>query len=441
MKQFLLLLSFVASTYLANAQTADVELPLRFVAGYGPLYPDLRGPFWQDEADQSWSRTFPTLRGLPTTWQEIKQGYALLDANQFVYQHAKAGTLPPHIYEGYRSRPGWPSDTTNLTARPIRCSVAIITGKDEAGQRVAMIDTDNDLDFADEEPVNLLPVKVLNQPDPTSIRLVDWEHHERRLVAPAQTPISVVLSGDRVMYTFPTHGIALFNAGKTVDTLIVTSGNFVSASFQPSAILSLTDSVTVAQLARNRTGKVSYSMMSKQGEFVRAHGQIYQFLGVDLGKQVVRLRPMPTDTLLYSTQLYYEAPPFSTTEFTSQQPLSLAAYRGKYVLLDFWGTWCAPCLRQMKYLKEAYANTSREKLDIIGIVADDTPGRLRDYLTKEGIIWPQVIADEVNRLVSLYQVKSYPTTILIDPKGRVLIKNLQGRNMADILIQIGQVRK
>lgn len=111
-------------------------------------------------------------------------------------------------------------------------------------------------------------------------------------------------------------------------------------------------------------------------------------------------------------------------DFTLPKPdgssFALASLRGKYVLLDFWGSWCKWCIKGIPALKELYNKYSR-KFEIVSIACNDSDEAWRDALEKYGMPWTQVFNQETDgkAVNALYGVRAYPTFVLIDPKGTV----------------------
>ena len=99
--------------------------------------------------------------------------------------------------------------------------------------------------------------------------------------------------------------------------------------------------------------------------------------------------------------------------------LSLSSFRGKYVLLDFWGSWCVPCRKGNPHLKELYYRyKDKGGFDIIGIAKDDnTKDAWIKAVEKDGLPWHQILCDSLD---IKYNVTSYPTKILIDKQGRII---------------------
>jgi thiol-disulfide isomerase/thioredoxin len=113
--------------------------------------------------------------------------------------------------------------------------------------------------------------------------------------------------------------------------------------------------------------------------------------------------------------------------------LRASELRGRIVLVDFWATWCAPCLAEMPRLKQLHAGYSREDLIIIGVSLDTTERRgLSSWLRRNGIDWPQVhdARGYNGELARAFGVDRLPATILFDREGRVARRNLRGAALA-----------
>lgn len=126
-----------------------------------------------------------------------------------------------------------------------------------------------------------------------------------------------------------------------------------------------------------------------------------------------------------------EAPDFEAKTLAGQ-PIKLSDYRGKVVLLDFWATWCAPCLAELPNIERAYRRYGKEgQLVIIGVSLDFDGATVRRFLRRRKPSWPQLAvcpADE-NPVAKLYNVTNVPATFLIDGQGKVVAKDLRGRSL------------
>ena len=111
------------------------------------------------------------------------------------------------------------------------------------------------------------------------------------------------------------------------------------------------------------------------------------------------------------------APDFSVT--TKQgEFISLADLKGKTVLLDFWGTWCKPCLMATPGLVRLHKKYAEQGLVILGIAVNDQEDAWAAYIDKNKMEWPQFL-DKTRKVAIPFAVSSYPTYIVIDPEGIV----------------------
>lgn len=102
---------------------------------------------------------------------------------------------------------------------------------------------------------------------------------------------------------------------------------------------------------------------------------------------------------------------------------ALADYRGRWVVLNVWATWCAPCIHEMPEL-EAFSK-ARPDLVVLGLAADgDNAGRVRAFAQRLGVTYPIVAGDAA--ALSQFHLRAYPTTLVFDPAGtKVLVKEGQ----------------
>jgi len=116
-----------------------------------------------------------------------------------------------------------------------------------------------------------------------------------------------------------------------------------------------------------------------------------------------------------------EAPDFQFTDFKGKKR-RLSEFRGKYVLIDFWGTWCGPCRRELPYLKAAYRNFQPRGLEILGMNTDEPEilPQVKTWLEKNELVWTQATLDSIREVIRSFRIHSYPTTLLIDPEGKII---------------------
>lgn len=113
-----------------------------------------------------------------------------------------------------------------------------------------------------------------------------------------------------------------------------------------------------------------------------------------------------------------DAPGFTLKNLEGKD-VSLSDFKGKWVILDFWGTWCPWCIKGFPALKEAYSKYAG-KLEIIGIDCGDTEEKWRDGVKQYELPWVQVYKpQDNNQVLDEYFVQAYPTKAIVNPEGKV----------------------
>lgn len=105
----------------------------------------------------------------------------------------------------------------------------------------------------------------------------------------------------------------------------------------------------------------------------------------------------------------------------------LDSLRGKYVLVEFWATWCAPCVAELPKLQESYAKYRERGFEILGVSLDETKAVLTDFVKTRNVPWRQIHnASSEADVVEAFGVNSIPATFLIDPQGVITRLELRG---------------
>jgi peroxiredoxin len=125
---------------------------------------------------------------------------------------------------------------------------------------------------------------------------------------------------------------------------------------------------------------------------------------------------------------------FHVTDLNGEA-LSLEQYRGQVVLLDFWATWCPPCIAEIPNVKKTYEKYKDQKFQIVGISLDRSREPLEAYIQKESLTWLHYW-DNTGKVSNLYNVQAIPSTFLIDGEGVIRKTNLRGYRLETAVAEL-----
>jgi thiol-disulfide isomerase/thioredoxin len=146
---------------------------------------------------------------------------------------------------------------------------------------------------------------------------------------------------------------------------------------------------------------------------------VNSFYGQELNKMLAKLRAI---------EVGYMAPDFTLPDSSGKKKITLSSFRGKYVLIDFWASWCGPCKAEIPFLKQAYTKYQNKGFEIVSVSLDDKKPNWLAALNQYQMPWVHISdVKGFNSVVNeLYHVPAIPKTLLLDQTGKIIAKDLRG---------------
>ena len=152
--------------------------------------------------------------------------------------------------------------------------------------------------------------------------------------------------------------------------------------------------------------------------------------GVALVKKTLDAQMQKTQSLVGQ-----QAPEISLPDVSGKE-IKLSSFKGKYVLVDFWASWCGPCRRENPNVVKAYNKYKDKNFTILGVSLDEEKDQWQKAIQNDGLTWTQIsdLKYWSSVVVPLYHIEGIPYNVLVDPNGKIIEENLRGL-MLDVKLE------
>ena len=228
------------------------------------------------------------------------------------------------------------------------------------------------------------------------------------------------------------HTMTSDQATKTIDSLMPlydrSQQNFIAAHLSSEVSIYALESY----IANNKNLPEASDLFSKLSAKVKGSYHGMEFMESLESKKKALYSQKPTN-------IGNPAPDFEQPDVSGKK-LSLSQFKGKYILLDFWASWCKPCRAENPNLVEVYRKFKEKGLEIISVSLDGV-GQKKAWtnaIQADGLTWLQVsdLKAWQNSAALIYGIKAIPENFLIDPTGKIIAKNLRGKELNGTLSDI-----
>lgn len=182
-----------------------------------------------------------------------------------------------------------------------------------------------------------------------------------------------------------------------------------------------------------------YSFPSKIVVDVPASGfkKVYDYLSIDVNPTLDK-DDFAVDDSYRVIQKGNELPDFEVALYDKQnQIISNEFLKGKVILIDFWATWCAPCIKEFPNLRQLHDVYNDKGFEIVGVSLDEDLTKLENFMERNNIPWITAYNDKgfKSKIAKDFQVASLPNTILVDRDGKILATGLEtkGEKLKELL--------
>ncbi|MFD2037451.1 TlpA family protein disulfide reductase [Belliella marina] len=420
-----LLLTIGFRSHQTSAQTTfpdQIEVELENMTGKGPFMSSMSRVDSKVDESNPFYKADPSPLELPEDMIDFKQYHIIPNFIQFAYQSFKNGLLEESHWKEIESRYHGEEILSNLSEDIIRCYIRLASRQDSVGNVDIWVDS-NGNDKVEQEEIHHYPISLKNTSnlfgDENLIEAVYEKYSDNKIVSQkTHLNLNPFAYPDFILYNFSEHQKGKIQVENEELDIYLSNGfttdYYVNKQFD---VFFHDDPRDFKDIPYEEKEYLQYQ------DIVFIKGEKYQIGKTSPDGSILTLTKYPEDKEWIGTQVGAKAIPIESRTLDSI-PYNL--YNGKITMLDFWGSWCGPCVNEIPFLKDAASFFEGDQFELVGIVYD-TRKTVESFISKNDVFWKQVMhkydkSDSID-LSQSYGISGYPTTFLIDQDNKIAIRN------------------
>lgn len=387
---------------------------------------------------------YPHLTNVPDSFTSLKVYTYILYPMQFYFQNYRKGIYSRDFFLNMAKRQRWVlDDTISLTNKIVKNYFSIAVGYDSGHNPKYVVDANCNDDFSDDELNTLYGSFRTMTSNSKNVAVEYFDGVSIKQENVNFLPRLSYNSNDssiEIGFCFPQFRFARISSeGKPY---FVCSDGY--SQFKTFYIIPDQPNFN----AVDRDAEVKPNQFFKIGDLVfSCIGYTQNMDKVIFKREEIKADNMPNKMIVakksipVSEQLGMMAPEIKGINILDGSILSLKSLRGKYVFLDFWATYCGPCIMEFPTIRKAFDMYNSDQLVIFGVCEDNYRGKIYSFLKDKGVTWPTIVKSDSTTVTKGYNISSWPTNFLIGPDGTILKTNIRGESLLAILEQLKLKKK
>lgn len=385
-------------------------------------------------------------RNVPKDIDEYVVRSFMLQPAQYYWNKYLDGSIKKEQFENIAKY--YKIDTTKLTNTLVDCEVLFLIGT-KANKRVIIVDSDNDEDFGNEkilEYVYPLTNERQKEIDNTlPIVSVQYDYFENNQLmtkvikvkpSPYKGSLGITFNTNNeiekkyfLFASFPEYKKGYIDLNGVGFEIFVSNG-FSRVDYASHVSVFITPKSD--SLPSELNGDIPYQI----SDVFNVKGYDYLIDSVTNWGDKIFIKYLGENTMPVGITEGYYMPKFEAKHLDNSI-FELKQHPDKYILLDFWGTWCNPCIKFIPELKKINSEYPQDKFVLVSVAYDSDAKKVSDFIEKENMDWEHLFVSQnqadKNSLVEKLKISSYPSTILIDPDGKIIARNLDIEKLKKLL--------